>query len=289
MRIALATSADLPILTDDDCLLLEPLAKRGIQPEAATWSDPAYKWASCDMVVIRSCWDYHLRIAEFLHWVESLEALGVPLWNSPKIIRWNCDKSYLRELEAKGISVVPTLWFERGPMISLADELRRVGWHDAVVKPRISATAHRTRLIRTEQAEEAQDLFDELRAGPGVMVQKFMEPIVCEGEWSLMFFGGEFSHAVLKTPKAGDFRVQHDFGGHERSAQAPVPAMQAAEKAVRAAAATLYARVDGVMDGDEFRLMELELIEPALFLQESAGAAEKLAAAIAARSTQSFA
>jgi hypothetical protein len=121
------------------------------------------------------------------------------------------------------------------------------------------------------------------------MVQKFMEPIVCEGEWSLMFFGGEFSHAVLKTPKAGDFRVQHDFGGHERSAQAPVPAMQAAEKAVRAAGATLYARVDGVMDGDEFRLMELELIEPALFLQESAGAAEKLAAAIAARSTQSFA
>jgi glutathione synthase/RimK-type ligase-like ATP-grasp enzyme len=282
MRIALATSADLPSLTADDCLLLEPLAKRGIQPEAATWSDPAYKWASCDMVVIRSCWDYHLRIAEFLHWVESLEALGVQVWNSPEIIRWNSNKSYLRELEAKGISVVPTLWFERGPAISLADELRRTGWQQAVVKPRVSATAHRTQLIRVEDAQSAQSLFDELRSGPGVMVQKFMEPIVREGEWSLMFFDGEFSHAVLKTPKAGDFRVQHDFGGHERSAQAPVPAMQAAEKAVRAAGDTLYARVDGVMDGDEFRLMELELIEPALFLGESPGSAEKFAAAIAA-------
>ena len=201
----------------------------------------------------------------------------------PATVRWNADKSYLRELEAKGVAIVPTLWFEPGPTVSLADELRRIGWQEAVVKPRVSATAHRTRLIRAEDAQTAQSLFDELRTGPGVMVQKFMEPIVREGEWLLMFFGGEFSHAVLKTPKAGDFRVQHDFGGYERLAQAPAPAMQAAEKAVRAAGDTLYARVDGVMDGDEFRLMELELIEPALFLGESPLAAEKLAVAIASR------
>lgn len=252
--------------------------------EAAIWSDPSYDWSSSDMVIIRSCWDYHLRIAEFLRWIESLETLEVPVWNSPSTIRWNADKSYLRELESKGILIVPTRWFEPGPAISLAAELRESGWDQVVIKPRVSATAHRTRLIRNgKEAEDTQVLFDELRAGPGVMVQQFMEPIVREGEWSLMFFGGEFSHAVLKTPKAGDFRVQHDFGGYERLAQAPDAATQAAEKAVAAVGNTLYARVDGVMVGDKFRLMELELIEPALFLGESSGAAERLAAAIAAR------
>ncbi len=282
-RIALATSESYPTLTADDRLLIEPLARLGIQATPAVWTDRSYDWASCAMVVIRSCWDYHLRIAEFLRWIDSLQTLGIQLWNSSAIVRWNSNKSYLRELETKGISIVPTLWFEPGPRISLANELRRVEWQQTVLKPRISATAHRTKLIRVDQAEEAQSLFDELREGPGVMVQKFMEPIVREGEWSLMFFGGEFSHAVLKTPKAGDFRVQHDFGGHERLARAPGLAMQAAEKAVRAAGETLYARADGVMDGGEFRLMELELIEPALFLGESPGAAETLAAAIAGR------
>jgi glutathione synthase/RimK-type ligase-like ATP-grasp enzyme len=282
-KISFATSEAYPDLTGDDRLLLPPLAAIGLRAEAAIWSDPSYDWSSSAMVIIRSCWDYHLRIAEFLRWIEGLEMLGVPVWNSPATIRWNANKSYLKELEGKGISIVPTLWLEPGPNISLADELRRTGWQQAVVKPRVSATAHRTQLIPVEDAQSAQSLFDELRSGPGVMVQKFMEPIVREGEWSLMFFGGEFSHAVLKTPKAGDFRVQHDFGGHERSAQAPALAVEAAEKAVRAVGNTLYARVDGVIDAGEFCLMELELIEPALFLGESSGASEKLAAAIGAR------
>lgn len=282
-KIALATSEAYPALTPDDLLLLGPLAKRGIDAEPAVWSDPSYAWSSSAMVIIRSCWDYHLRIVEFLRWIERLEMLGVPVWNSPATIRWNSNKSYLKELEGKSISIVPTLWLEPGPNISLADGLRRVGWQRAVVKPRVSATAHQTKLIQAEQAEEAQKLFDALRAGSGVMVQKFMEPILSEGEWSLMFFDGEFSHAVLKTPTAGDFRVQHDFGGHERLAQAPRFVIEAAEKAIRVAGNTLYARVDGVIEEGVFRLMELELIEPALFLGESTGAAEKLAAAIASR------
>jgi glutathione synthase/RimK-type ligase-like ATP-grasp enzyme len=282
-RIALATSADLPNLTHDDQALLQPLADRGIHAEPAIWTDPAYDLAFCDAVVIRSCWDYHLRINEFLLWIGSLEARNVPVWNRPATIRWNADKSYLRELEAKGISIVPTLWYEPGTAISLAEEIRKARWEQAVIKPRISATAHRTRLIHTDEASAAQSLFDDLRSGPGVMVQKFMDTIVSEGEWSLMFFGGKFSHAVLKTPKSGDFRVQHDFGGKERTAQPPAFVLQAATEAVNSVVETLYARVDGVVDGTNFRLMELELIEPALFLRESPGAAEKLAAAITSR------
>jgi glutathione synthase/RimK-type ligase-like ATP-grasp enzyme len=282
-KISLATSDAYPHLTGDDRLLLPPLGAIGFRAEAAVWSDPSYDWSSSAMVVIRSCWDYHLRIAEFLRWIERLEMLGVPVWNSPATIRWNSNKSYLKELEGKGISIVPTLWLEPGPNVSLADELRRVGWQRAVVKPRVSATAHQTKLIQVEQAEEMQNLFEALRARTGVMVQKFMEPILSEGEWSLMFFDGEFSHAVLKTPKVGDFRVQHDFGGHERLAQAPRFVIEAAEKAILVAGNPLYARVDGVIEEGVFRLMELELIEPALFLGESAGAARKLAAAIASR------
>jgi glutathione synthase/RimK-type ligase-like ATP-grasp enzyme len=282
-RIVLATSEDFPYLTHDDQALLQPLAERGIHAESAVWSDPAYDWASCDMIVIRSCWDYHLRISEFLRWINSLEARNVPVWNRPATIRWNADKLYLRELETIGISIVPTLWFDSASAISLAEELHKVGWERVVIKPRISATAHRTKLIKTSHATEAQSLFDDLRSGPGVMVQKFMDTIVSEGEWSLIFFGGKFSHAVLKTPKSGDFRVQHDFGGKERMVEPPAFVLQAATNAMSSVGETLYARVDGVVDGSDFCLMELELIEPALFLRESPGAAEKLAAAIASR------
>ncbi len=286
MRIALATSKDYPALTDDDQLLLQPLARRGIHAEPAVWSDPGCSWNSYNFVVIRSCWDYHLRIAEFRTWIESLESAGVRVWNSPTVIRWNADKDYLRELEAKGVPIVPTLWFERESQISLAHELRNAGWQQAVIKPRISATAHRTKLIRAEKAYDAQGFFDELRAGPGVMVQKFMEAIVHQGEWSLMFFDGKFSHAALKTPKSGDFRVQHDFGGKELPADPPKFLLDSAQKAINVVNDTLYARVDGVVEDGQFYLMELELIEPALFLGSSPSAADRFADAIALRATR---
>ncbi len=283
MRIALATSKDIPDLTDDDQCLLQPLRDRGIHATTAVWSNPNCDWAAYDMVVIRSCWDYHLRVTEFLSWIDSLETRQIRVWNSPSTIRWNVNKTYLRELEAKGIAIVPTLWFDSAKRISLSDELCQAGWDKAVIKPRVSATAHRTQSILTEQAEDAQTLFDELRNGPGVMVQKFVEGITREGEWSLIFFDGQFSHAVLKTPKTGDFRVQHDFGGKEKLAIPPTFVLEAAEDIIGHVPRTLHARVDGVVEDHKFLLMELELIEPALFLMNSPGAAEKLAAAIASR------
>jgi glutathione synthase/RimK-type ligase-like ATP-grasp enzyme len=281
-RIALATSRNWPQLADDDQALLQPLAARGFAAEPALWDDSGYCWSDCSAIVIRSCWDYHLRSREFLGWAAGLEESGHRILNSAAVIRWNADKSYLRELEAKGISVVPSLWFEPGRGVRLKDQLARAGWGKAVIKPRISATAHRTVLIRAEEAENAQELFDDLRNGPGVMVQRFMASILSEGEWSLMFFRGEFSHAVLKTPKAGDFRVQEDYGGRTRVAAPPAFLLEQAAKAVRAVGPTLYARVDGVIDDGRFSIMELELIEPALFLKLSPGAAERFADAIIA-------
>jgi len=285
MRIALVTSKDWPDLTADDRTLLRPLTDRGIKAEPAVWSDPDYPWQDCDAVVIRSCWDYHLRDEEFLRWITSLESTGCNLWNPPAVIRWNADKSYLRSLENKDLPIVPTLWCEPGKMRTLTDTLRDAGWDKAVVKPRISATAHRTQLVDAKNAESEQALFEELMAGPGVMVQKFMDSIATNGEWSLMFFGGQFSHAVLKTPKPGDFRVQSDFGGKSLAADPPVPVLECATRAVQAVPPTLYARVDGVVDRvdsqDQFRIMELELIEPALFLTSDPRAADRFADAIA--------
>ena len=286
MRIALATSEEWPDLTADDRTLLQPLADRGIKAEPAIWSDPNYPWQDCDAVVIRSCWDYHLRSQDFLRWIASLEASGCNVWNPPAMIRWNADKSYLRSLDANGIPIVPTLWFEPGETPSLADALRDQGWAKAVVKPRISATAHLTQLVESKNAEAGQALFEELMAGPGVMVQKFMDSIVSHGEWSLMFFGGKFSHAVLKTAKPGDFRVQNDFGGKSHPADPPAYVLDSAIRIVQVAGDTLYARVDGVVDQgpnqELFRLMELELIEPALFLTSHPPAAGRFADTIAA-------
>jgi glutathione synthase/RimK-type ligase-like ATP-grasp enzyme len=288
MRIALATSKDWPNLAPDDRMLLRPLADRGFKAEPAVWSDANYPWQDCDAVVIRSCWDYHLHSEKFLHWIASLELNGCNVWNSPATIRWNIDKCYLRSLESQGIPVVPTFWHEPGKTPKLADVLADKGWPRAVIKPRISATAHRTKLIDAQNANAEQALFEELIAGPGAMVQPFIESIVRDGEWSLMFFGGQFSHAVVKTAKPGDFRVQDEFGGEFQAVHPPPFVLECATRTVRSAPHTLYARVDGVIDRSldeaEFRIMELELIEPALYLACDPEAANRFADAIAALS-----
>jgi glutathione synthase/RimK-type ligase-like ATP-grasp enzyme len=279
--IALATSSKYPNLTEDDRLLLGPLAERDIQAEPAIWDDPSHDWCSHTAVMIRSCWDYHLHAEKFLYWIAELETRAIAILNAPVIIRWNTDKSYLRDLEAKGVPIVPTYWPDDSDAITLEDRLHELSWQKAVVKPRISATAHRTQLITANDAAAAQALFDDLRRGPGVMLQKYMNSIATEGEWSVMFFAGVFSHAVLKKPQPGDFRVQNDFGGTAKLADPPPHVLSGATRAVEAVAPTLYARVDGVVDEGRFRLMELELIEPALFLADHPQASQRLADAIA--------
>jgi len=280
-RIALATSAKYSALTEDDRLLLNPLNERGLAAEPAVWNDRTFAWQSYDAVVLRSCWDYHLQPEEFLRWIASLEAAGVPIFNSAALIRWNANKIYLRDLEAQGTAIVPTLWSEPGSTVELQEQLHELSWEKAVIKPRISATAYRTQLVTAENAASAQILFDELRSCVGVMVQKFMDSITTEGEWSLMFFGGQFSHAVLKMPGTGDFRVQNDFGGTSRIVDPPRPALETATRTVRSLEPSVYARVDGVIESGQFLLMELELIEPALFLESHPAAPSRFADAIA--------
>jgi len=282
-RIALATSKQYSALTKDDRLLLVPLAERGFHAEPAVWSDPNYPWSDCDAVILRSCWDYHLRLDEFLSWIASLEQAGVSVWNQPSLLRWNADKIYLRDLERRGVPIIPTFWGDPAEPDDLPALLRDLNWAQAVIKPRVSASAHKTRVTSPSAASQDQELFDELQRGPGVMLQKFMEEVQTAGEWSLMFFAGRFSHAVVKTAKAGDFRVQDEYGGSTVAQSPPAAVLEAADRIMNTLDPTpLYARVDGVESNGQFLLMELELIEPMLFLNSTPDVPRRFADALVA-------
>ena len=282
-RVALVTCASLRELTDDDRLLLAELWNIGIKGEPAVWDDPAVGWKGFDAAVIRSTWDYHLSPTAFFAWLSRLEELGLPLWNPAPVVRANADKSYLKELAAAGVTVVPTAWVDRGGRTDLDELLAARGWTDAVVKPAVSAGAFRTSRVRAGDPA-GQAALDEVLAHSGALVQPFLPEISAEGEWSFVFLGGEFSHAVLKTPRAGDFRVQEDHGGRaERREPPPGLLTQAREAAIAGPVPWLYARVDGVRRGAELLVVEVELIEPSLYLAHSPVAARKFAEAIKAR------
>src|SRR5690606_20249783 len=282
-RVALATCGRLPRLAEDDRLLLDPLERLGVRAEPVVWDPVGVDWGVYDAVVIRSCWDYYHRMEEFLDWVGSLESRGVALWNSPAVVRWNANKAYLREVESAGVPIVPTRWVDAAAGGTLAALVEEEGWDEAVVKPTVSAAAYETWRTSRSRAGEDEARFRALVARRPVMVQPFVREVVDEGEWSLIFFGGCFSHAVLKRPRPGDFRVQVEHGGTEEAAEPDRSLVAAARAALEPVPGTwLYARVDGCVVDGRFRVMELELLEPSLFLGLAPSAADRFARAIAA-------
>ena len=290
-RLALATSSELTDLTDDDAPLINACIALGIAAEAVVWDASAIDWTSYAGIVIRSCWDYHLRPDAFLEWLDAVHGAGIPIWNPPALVRWNCDKRYLRDLAAHGIPVAPTEWVEPGASASLAAILRDRGWESgAVIKPAIAASAYGTRRIVGEAGHRDQRHLDALLANGAVLVQAFLPEIERDGEWSLMFLSGQYSHAVRKRPAAGDFLVQSAFGGSVTSETPAAPLIADAARALGAvppmtrvaADDILYARVDGIDRQGRLLLIELECIEPQLFLTTDRGAAGRFAAGIAA-------
>ena len=286
-RIAFVTHDARPEPTEDDRLLADALSARGATVVGVPWSDASVEWTAYDAVVVRSCWDYFHRADEFHVWLDRLERDRARVHNDVRTLRWNADKSYLRELHARGVPIIPTRWLRHGGASSLRELRRDTGWSELVVKPTVSGGAHRT--WRAEPGDEASDdarLATMIGEG-AVMVQPLVDEIEREGEWSLLFFGGGYSHAVLKRPRSGDFRVQREHGGSLAPAE-PSPDVLAAAKRVLAALPfdgepPLYARVDGCVVDGELLLMELELLEPELFLRCSPHAPGRLADALLAR------
>ena len=283
-RLAFATSVDYPSIQPDDAHLATSLERLGLQPIVCVWNDPEVDWSTFDAVLIRTIWDYFKRHTAFLDWLDRLDRLGVPAINDSALLRWNSDKRYLLELADRGVDIIPTRLTSAS---ELHDVLAAMPAQQVVIKPTISGSAWHTLRGTVGDPAFAQAV-TQLPREYDYLVQPFVPEIVSEGEWSLLYFGGEFSHAVIKRPAAGDYRVQGEYGG---SADPVVPSdatLAAAERALAAVAEIghgnhAYARVDGVICAGRFLIMELELIEPFLHLADHPAAAERLAHLVADR------
>jgi glutathione synthase/RimK-type ligase-like ATP-grasp enzyme len=282
-RVALVTCAEYPNLFEDDLLLARELEALGITPVPAIWDDPSIDWTSFDALVMRTPWDYYERAAEFRPWLDARIASGVLMCNAGDILEWNFDKHYLQDLEAAGVALVPTVFIECGEQGDVAALARARGWDEIVVKPTISGGAYRTHRFRVEDAAAYHGGIDQTLASCGLMVQPFL-PEIFDGELSLLFFDGVFSHAVRKRAKPGDYRVQFRFGGTtERVEVEPALVAQARACALAAPSLPVYARVDGVVKDGQFLLMELEVFEPLMFLSHDPEAAGRFARAVRGR------
>lgn len=279
MRVAFVTYPKLEGLAPDDQAILPFL-----NPEPAIWSDPTVEWNGFDAVILRSTWDYYLHYPEFKDWLTRLQDQGVQVLNSAHLVQWNSNKVYLQELQEKGIPIIPTRFVGASERAQLPEILAAAGDTLQVIKPSVSAAAHHTYRVQGHlNDDELQSLLD-LPEEVTLLIQPFMPEIQHPGEYSLVFFNGHFSHAFLKTPGEGDFRVQGMHGGQTHGIEVEQDLIEQAHKVLNALPEVpLYARVDGLVRDGMLLLMEVELIEPNLFLNTHPDAARLFAQAIRER------
>lgn len=301
MEIALATCSNLPDWEVDDRPLVAALEARKVRVIQPAWDDPRTDWSALDACLIRTTWDYMDRQVAYAAWAETV-AEATLLFNPPGVVRWNTDKRYLRELEAAGIPGAPTIWLPQGSRPDVAELLATRGWRQAFLKPWIGATARETLRFRADPTgiADAQEHLDRVLPCEGMMLQPYLETVETEGERSAIFFEDEsgelaFSHAVVKRPVPGDYRVQDDFGASDEPIEPTAREMEIARAAVAAVQRPglwpgepddrlLYARVDLLQgEDDEVFVTELELVEPSLFFRHAPEAAETLADALLRR------
>jgi hypothetical protein len=278
--VALASCVTLPEPDADLAPLVGALRAAGITTEVLAWDDPDADFASARMTVIRSTWNYAERPADFLAWVDRVSARST-LWNRRETVRWNAHKSYLLDLEARGIPVVPTHVVRRGEATTLAELRRERGWSDLVVKPAVSGGSRatiRVSAVTSDGLARGERHLRALAAREDVLVQPYQSSVEGHGERAIVWIDGEATHAVRKTPR---------FLGDPESVSAAVRIeADEADLARRAIAAApgplLYARIDVARgEGGLPRVMELELIEPSLFFAQAPAALERYVAAVA--------
>ncbi|MEM6783362.1 MAG: hypothetical protein AAF624_06465 [Bacteroidota bacterium] len=283
-RCAFLTMADPTGFVIDDDLAVAPLAALGWHVDRVPWTANA-DWDAYDLVIVRSPWDYQHHADAFLAVLAEIEASAARLENPLALVRWNLEKGYLRDLEADSLAIVPTAW-------SQGLDATPGGWLDGcfgafatdqlIVKPTVSANADDTFWLTQPLDDTTRAMLASTFADRACMVQPFVPAVLSEGEFSLFYFAGGYSHTILKTPKPQDFRVQEEHGGLIRAIRAE-PALREQADAVMATLhpAPLYARVDFVRLPDgTFAVMEVELIEPALYLRMDADAPERFAHAV---------
>ncbi len=283
-RIAFVTWSKEPMMTGDDGTAAEALRARAFGLAEVAWDNDAVAWDGFDAVVLRSTWNYHLAFDSFLQWLDVLDSTGAAVMNPTPLLRWNAHKRYLLELAENGIDIPATTIVARGQGVRLADVLDDRGWTSAVLKPAISANVYRTTLLTRDTATARQADLDAITSVGDAVIQALIDEVYSDGEQSLVFFGDEFSHAVIKRARAGEFRIQERYGG----VNVPFTPDRTVVERCRGILSALpeppvYARVDGVMTAREWLLMEVELIEPTLYLYTSPGSADRFAGAITER------
>jgi glutathione synthase/RimK-type ligase-like ATP-grasp enzyme len=265
----------------DDALLQQALRDIGLTSVRVDWADPGVEWEAFRCAVFRTTWDYFERFDEFSNWLGRIES-RTRLCNVPQIIWWNLDKHYLADLHAAGVPVVPFRFIEKGEEPDPGRLLSESGWDEAVIKPCVSGAARLTyRLNAGNAAEVAERIAPHLK-NEAFMLQPFMGDVARTGEDSLMVIGGQYTHAVRKVPKKGDFRVQDDHGGTVHPCSPAPEQIRLAGQAMAACSPQpVYGRVDMVRDDrGQWRVIELELIEPELWLRRHPEAARVFAGAI---------
>jgi glutathione synthase/RimK-type ligase-like ATP-grasp enzyme len=281
VSVALATSRQVADLWAGDRLLLEQLRSRGVRSAPVVWNDGAVNWREWDGVLIRSCWDYHLHAAQFSAWLDRLERDRIPLMNAPALMRWNLHKRYLLDVADRGARIPATRLVRRGSDRSLGDEIRDADWPATVIKPAIAASGYGARVIEGAPTPEDERAYASLLAAGDVLLQVFIPDIATAGEWSLVFFEGRYSHAVLKRAARGEFRVQIEWGGRVERAEPAREIIADAQAVIDALESSpIYARVDGIELERRLTIMEVELIEPELFFDRYPDAAARLADAV---------
>lgn len=272
MNIALVTyldqgKYDSDTVESEDDKLLDFLQAKGLNIQKVIWNDPNTNWENYQLAILKSPWDYFDLIEQFHQWLSLLEDKKVKLLNPIDVVRWNTHKHYLKEIQQAGLKITPSIFLERDEKIDFNIFFEKFQTKKLIVKPCVSGGAKNTFKVTATNAKEIEEKLTDLIKTEDFIIQPFLPEILERGEWSFIFFNGVYSHALIKQAKRGDFRVQPAHGGSVHPQNPDQKLIETAARYVRQFAENcLYARVDGVFVNGDFLLMELELIEPFLFL-----------------------
>lgn len=263
---------------EGEALLRDELARRNIQSEREVWDRGIDGWEKYDALLIRSCWDYHKRPGEFKQFLKQLKQLETTIWNKPEVLQWNMDKIYLNELNEAGFPIIPFRFYERGELPDFEAVMEEEQWEAVIVKPRIGASGHEMFMIDSSNIDSIRSEIETVAREKGLFLQPYVKTIKEEGEWSFIFFDGQYQFAIHKQPGPDDFRAHNHRGGTYRHAEPRPEWIDHVQSLVdRFPKDCLYQRMDGVIRDDQLVLMEVEALEPSFYFSYYPDGAKALA------------
>ena len=265
MKTAILTCENIPNLLEYDQQVMNRLNSRGFNALPVIW-DHVQNIDDFDFYLFRTTWGYHFKEKEFRKFIRNLKLNRKRVLNPANIIENNIHKFYLRDLMTRGIDIIPTYFLEKNSKQDLNKISEKLGTKELILKPAVSAASHNTYKISAVSAD-TQLLLDDLSGRHDLLVQAFEPEIMKSGEFSTIYFHNGFHYTVNKIPASGDYRIQRDYGGKYELADPPPEVLtKSGEIAGKFINNCLYARIDGVLSSGKFKLMEVEMIEPDLYM-----------------------